>query len=481
MGKSAVLLIDELAQGQIQAFTTVNNAIAALEQSENASIALDASGGPVEVPELDMLRHKVFYVSGHTAPETVQFPSQINVDDGPVVDTLRLIWVVNLENFALTVQTDDPGNSVEIPPGEAREVLIESVDVTEIGMGRFTESREWPVDFFYPGVPTDGAILFRYAVPRLISFPDNFNTPGVGTVVFSLQPDDADTITVDDGIKSVTFEFESGGGVGGGNTAVTIGGNVDITGANLARAVNEADLNVLAVYDAGSNTLTVYNLNGAGGDITKTDVDNDYAVTPFADGIDGARAEVGVAATANLYLDVIRKFAGVETQIGSIRIDPDNNALFRIGLPGTGSVLFNAQPDDADTLTVNDGFQSYIFEFESGGGVAAGNISVTIGATMDDTGANLAAAIMASQLNVSCFYDAGTNTATLRNHHGAGGSITKSDVDNDYTVTNFSGGTTPGSSEEFNPGTVLIVRNQQVADATAAEIAATLMANWLGF
>jgi hypothetical protein len=59
-----------------------------------------------------------------------------------------------------------------------------------------------------------------------------------------------------------------------------------------------------------------------------------------------------------------------------------------------GRFTLTAQPDDADTVTVTlgDGLVS-IFEFDSGGGVAAGNIPVTIGGAFADTADNLQTAL----------------------------------------------------------------------------------------
>lgn len=57
---------------------------------------------------------------------------------------------------------------------------------------------------------------------------------------------------------------------------------------------------------------------------------------------------------------------------------------------GVGGFSFTGQPSDGDTVTVTNGLgESVTFEFESGGGVAAGNVSVTIGGTASDTADNL--------------------------------------------------------------------------------------------
>ncbi len=64
-----------------------------------------------------------------------------------------------------------------------------------------------------------------------------------------------------------------------------------------------------------------------------------------------------------------------------------------------GSVIFTGQPSDGDTVTLTyaDGTgRVVVFEFESGGGVAAGNVSVTIGGSTSDTADNLNTAFLAN-------------------------------------------------------------------------------------
>lgn len=56
------------------------------------------------------------------------------------------------------------------------------------------------------------------------------------------------------------------------------------------------------------------------------------------------------------------------------------------------SLPFSGQPSDGDTLTFDD----HVFEFDNNGGVVAGHISVTIGATVEATKANLRAAVSAN-------------------------------------------------------------------------------------
>jgi len=453
MGLSLILAITELAPNQVQAFATVNDMLAALEAAENSTLPIDTSD-PLNyvLAELDFVRYKNFVLAGHVEDFSFEVPETVN---GVAAD--RVINVFNMEAYYVTVVTTAPGESITLPPFSGVQVRVVGADVfTNFRQGG-GQSLPYPMEYVGdPGATSDFEFMrLTFALQTL--FAADWLTPGVGNAVFTAQPDDADTITINDGLKSVTFEFESGGGVGGGNTAVTIGGDQDITLANLARAINAADINVEASYDTGTNTATIYNLNGAGGSITATNASPDFTVQTFLGGRNGGRGTVNVPPTENCFYPLYNDIASVQTQIGVVRINPFGNHRFCSGLAQSGSILFNAQVDDGDQIVISDGIVEHRFEFESGGGVTAGYTAVTIGADQDASATNLRNAIMFSKLNVEARFNAGTDTISLLNHNGTGGSVTKVDADNDMTVTNFSGGTAPAENT-FDPGHALLVR-----------------------
>jgi hypothetical protein len=67
------------------------------------------------------------------------------------------------------------------------------------------------------------------------------------------NPSDADTVTISDGETAVTFEFDDGGGVGGGNIQVLIGVDRSATGIALAAAINAQAFNVSDIGPSGGN------------------------------------------------------------------------------------------------------------------------------------------------------------------------------------------------------------------------------------
>jgi len=83
-----------------------------------------------------------------------------------------------------------------------------------------------------------------------ITLNDSSGNPyaAAGRLDFSAQPADGDTID----IGGTTYEFDSGGGVAGGNTAVTIGTDLATTVGNLVTAVGDARVTQGTGTDNGS-------------------------------------------------------------------------------------------------------------------------------------------------------------------------------------------------------------------------------------
>jgi hypothetical protein len=113
------------------------------------------------------------------------------------------------------------------------------------------------------------------------------------------------------------------------------------------------------------------------------------------------------------------------------------------GVAETGQIAFAAVADNGDTVTISDGVNTTVFTFAaSGNGATGAAVNVATGATATDSAQNLEAAILANTNLVGVSASGAAATLTIT-HNYTGGSITKSDADNDYTVTNFSGGQDP--------------------------------------
>lgn len=101
---------------------------------------------------------------------------------------------------------------------------------------------------------------------------------GVGKIAYSAQPADGDKLT----INGVVFEFDNNSAVTGGNIAVTIGVNQDVTFANLAAAVVANCPGVTTTVDATNNVVTLTALEQGVVMVETLDAGNAVALTHLA-------------------------------------------------------------------------------------------------------------------------------------------------------------------------------------------------------
>jgi flagellar hook protein FlgE len=164
---------------------------------------------------------------------TYEFDSNSSVTGSNTAVTLGTTLPLTLTNFATAVGDSRVTASstgitlTQTPGGTALTVTPTSSAISQTATGTFT-------------------------LPALTAY-------GVGQVTFTGQPADGDTIA----IGGTTYEFNSTGGVSGGNTAVTIGGSLAATLANLDTAVADPRLSVLngttlqVLQTAAGTALTV--------------------------------------------------------------------------------------------------------------------------------------------------------------------------------------------------------------------------------
>lgn len=123
MGKSLLLAIDELAQSQSSAFQTVNDAVAAMEQSVNKIFSIvDDVDHDVTVSELNFIRSGVFMIAAGVT--TVRFPATVNS-----LSTQRAIDVYNGSGALCTIRTTGAGTTTTIANGASKRLAIYDVDV----------------------------------------------------------------------------------------------------------------------------------------------------------------------------------------------------------------------------------------------------------------------------------------------------------------------------------------------------------------
>lgn len=160
------------------------------------------------------------------------------------------------------------------------------------------------------------------------------------------------------------------------------------------------------------------------------------AYTKFMDAGDVLLVDTGVSFTAGNTVD-----GGGANAFGSV---VKGQKVFLEGLQkGSGTVVVAAtDPTEGSTITISDGVQSVVFEVRTDASlVAEGNVHVALSGTEATMAASLQAAIM-DQLRQQSFRvsaTVSTDTVTIKNLRGSGGSIATSDA-TAFTVTSFSGG-----------------------------------------
>ena len=141
-----------------------------------------------------------------------------------------------------------------------------------------------------------------------------------GTFTFASEPADGETVTINDGANSVTFEFDNDSAFTRGNVDVTLGGSANATAANLQAAIMDqlwkGKIEVSA--SVATNVVTVRNIhpdqvaNAASSALTEA-----TATAVTAVDFTGATASFGVFTITALTDDVITVAETVATNANS--------------------------------------------------------------------------------------------------------------------------------------------------------------------
>lgn len=106
----------------------------------------------------------------------------------------------------------------------------------------------------------------------------------------------------------------------------------------------------------------------------------------------------------------------------------------------TSDITITGLPADGDTVTISDGVDTVVFEFDNNSAYTRGHVGVTIGADADETAVNFSVAVMDSlnQRKIRLSATPGTGVVHVRNLRAEGGTISESA--SNLTVAAFSGG-----------------------------------------
>jgi large repetitive protein len=228
-----------------------------------------------------------------------------------------------------------------------------------------------------------------------------------GTVTFTGQPADGDTLTLGDPDgNEVVFEFNSGGGVTGNNTAVAIGATSTDTLANLIASVRDSNL-MLRIDDisaGGTVEARILMPPGTAGngliewDSTALDVVNTAGGSDFV--FDSAGLTVALGGSTDPETG-----GGNMLSVGSIPTSPSFEMMSEIhgnisvtggvaalnGLPVTMDVAFiaNAAISGTSTFNFSTGVtDASVILYNNGPGAVGGNVTYSGGAGDDFLGVN---------------------------------------------------------------------------------------------
>lgn len=128
-----------------------------------------------------------------------------------------------------------------------------------------------------------------------------------GTFAFGGNPTDGETVTINDGEKSVTFEFDNDSAFTRGRVGVTIGGSAAATAANLQAAIMDQlwKKKIQVTASVSTTTVTVSNLHPDQVTNASTTALTESTAAVTATSFSGATASFGVFTITALADDVI--------------------------------------------------------------------------------------------------------------------------------------------------------------------------------
>jgi hypothetical protein len=171
MGQSRILKLTELAPGQTNAFTVVNDTVAALEASTNESLTITTAVDLTMVAP-DVLAYAVYTFTGATSAITIKFPELVLTDK-----LRRIIFCKNNNATPLTVRsaTTDT-SSVVLAGGDVRAIMFDGKVVTALTPPLNTTAAAGvphSIGLFVAGIPATNVEVLRYVFVEPVVLPVN--------------------------------------------------------------------------------------------------------------------------------------------------------------------------------------------------------------------------------------------------------------------------------------------------------------------
>jgi hypothetical protein len=225
----------------------------------------------------------------------------------------------------------------------------------------------------------------------LVAVPVDAAVSATGTITFTGSatdvPADGSILTLTDGIRTVSFEFDNDGILNIPTATRVVVDNVPgsqsaNTAANLATAINASSLKFTASTASSSNN-NIGKLNitavtpGTLANVSIVFSGTGLAVEGMAGGKD---ASINKAGTVNAFINAVNS-----ADLGIIA-KKDEASATTVDLVHGARVVLSAQPAANDSFSVNDGSTITTFKFVTAAGTpAVGTYEIVIGTALTDT------------------------------------------------------------------------------------------------
>jgi hypothetical protein len=183
-------------------------------------------------------------------------------------------------------------------------------------------------------------LLFRSQVLTDITIPASVAATGTITAVAGASLVDGETFTINDGINTPTvFEFDSGGGVGGGNVAVTFtgGDSASTVAASILAAINGVGATLLVTASSGGGAVTnvTHDRGGTVGNnaITETVANAGFIVTGLTGGAGDIKVLVQASSETPTEAAAVNAGTAIGTVVATLATDVGKHFLTEVSGP----------------------------------------------------------------------------------------------------------------------------------------------------
>lgn len=173
--------------------------------------------------------------------------------------------------------------------------------LTDLGVTSALQVLKTAGVILYLRVAHSDAAAASQDIPGVTGGTPAVSATGTVTLTSNTNPVDAETVTINDGVTTKTFEFDNNNSIVSGHIGVTIGSTARITVTNLITAINNSPLTVIATDTTVSiaQTTLTNSVPGTGGNhaITTSSMPT-WAVTGMTG---GAAAIAGTTTTLSVF------------------------------------------------------------------------------------------------------------------------------------------------------------------------------------